>query len=74
MTSAFTDEDAFCTSVSVASEPELKPAPVSVLTPFVQTSAASVPNDESVRPVKFQTLNGIEVASDEEAARMAESV
>ena len=67
LTRAFTDEDAFCTSVSVASEPLERPAPVSVLTPFVQTSAASVPKLDKVRPVKFQIAVGSMANKDDEA-------
>ena len=61
------EDEAFCTSVSVASDPELKPAPVSVRVPLFQTSAASVPNDESVRPVKFQMVAGSMAKSELEA-------
>ena len=37
------DDDAFVTSVCVASDPLLKPAPVSVRVPALHTSATSVP-------------------------------
>ena len=72
-TAAARDDEAFVTSLCTASEPELRPAPVRVRVPLVQTeeavSAARVPKPVRVRPAKFQTLNGIEVASDVEAAR-----
>lgn len=51
--------------------PELRPAAVSVLVVALQTSDASVPKDESVLVVAFQTFSGMEVASEEDAARTA---
>jgi len=44
------DEEAVDTSDCVAREPDERPAPVSVLVPFVHTSAASVPNVVRERP------------------------
>ncbi len=72
LTSATTDDDALVTSDCVASEPEVKPAPVSVRVPLVQTSAASVPKLESVLDVYDQTLAGtaaIDAASEVDAVR-----
>ena len=66
-TSATTDELAFCTSDWTASDPELKPAPVRVRVPLVQTSAASVPKLDKVRPVKFQIAVGSMANKDDEA-------
>lgn len=67
-TSVTTEDDAFCTSVSVASEPDESPAPVSVLVPLFQTSAARVPNPVRVRVPDAHTAAGMpvtEVASTE---------
>jgi len=55
------EEVAVSTSDRVAREPDVRPAPVSVRVPLVQTSAASVPNPVSVRVPAAQTLTGIEV-------------
>ena len=63
-TTAATDDDADCTSERVASDPAVRPAPVSVRVPFVQTSDASVPNDVSVRVPAAQTFVGIEAIDD----------
>ena len=63
-TTAATDDDADCTSERVASDPAVRPAPVSVRVPFVQTSDASVPNEVRVRVPDAQTSAGID-ASDE---------
>ncbi len=60
-TSATTDEEAFCTSDKVASDPDVKPAPVSVLVPLVHTSAARVPKPVSVLEPAAHTFAGIEV-------------
>ena len=50
------------------------PKPVSVRLPADQISLTSVPNDERVRTEEFQTLTGMEVASEEEAASTVASV
>ena len=73
--------DAVCTSVRVASEPEERPAPVSVRVELSHTSAARVPKPVSVREVYAHTFAGmlvIEVLIEEsvepsevEAVRMA---
>lgn len=70
-TTAATDDEAFCTSDKVASEPDVRPAAVRVRDAALQTSVASVPNEERVRTDAFQTFTGIEVAKDEDAARIA---
>ena len=64
-TTAATDDEADCTSERVASDPAVRPAPVSVRVPFVQTSDASVPKDESVRVPAAQTFIGIDVIAEE---------
>lgn len=43
---------------------------MSVREAALHTSAASVPKDDSVRVVAFQTFTGIEIASEEDAARI----
>ena len=57
-TSATTELDAllaaFVTSSAVASDPDESPAPVSVLTLLVHTSATTVPNEDNVREVYDQ--------------------
>ena len=57
-TSATTELDAllaaFVTSSAVASDPDESPAPVSVLTLLVHTSAANDPSEESVRELYDQ--------------------
>ena len=58
------------TSVCTASEPEERPAPVSVLVAALHTSDATVPKDDRVLVVAFQTFTGMEVASELDAARM----
>ena len=68
------DEVAVVTSDKVASEPEVRPAPVRVRVPLVQTSATKVPNDERVRPEADQIAVGIVAKSDDDAVRMALSV
>ena len=59
-TTAATDDDADWTSERVARLPEASPAPVSVLVPLVQTSAASVPKAVSVLVPAAQTFVGID--------------
>ena len=54
------DDDAVSTSDKVASEPEVRPAPVRVRVPFVHTSAARVPKRVSVRVPAAHTLAGID--------------
>ena len=56
-----TEVDALCTSESVAREPAVRPAPVSVRVAADQTSEASVPKVVSDRDPKAQTEAGIEV-------------
>lgn len=58
-TTAAIEEEAVCTSESVAREPEESPAPVRVRVPFVHTSAAKVPKPVSVRLPAAQTLEGM---------------
>jgi hypothetical protein len=53
------DDEAFCTSPSVASDPTDSPAPVSVRVPDVQISAASVPKVVSERPEYDQMSDGM---------------
>jgi hypothetical protein len=66
-TIAATDDVAVWISPSVASEPLVRPAPVRVRVPFVQTSAANVPKVVRLRVPLAHTLAGmdvIEVATD----------
>ena len=49
------DDEAVKMSACVAKEPEVNPAPVSVLVPFAQTSETSVPNEVSERVAFCQT-------------------
>jgi hypothetical protein len=58
---------AVVTSLSVASDPLERPAPVSVLVADAHTSEASVPNVERVRVVLLHTALGRRAKSDEEA-------
>lgn len=60
-TTVATEEVALCTSDNVASDPLESPAPVSVLVPFVHTSAASVPKVVSERVPDAHTAAGIPV-------------
>jgi hypothetical protein len=60
---ARSDELAVCTSESVAKDPAESPAPVKVLVPFVQTSAASVPKPVRVRVPAAQTAVAVSEAS-----------
>ncbi len=60
LTVAATELEAVCTSLCVAREPELKPAPVSVRVAEAHTSVTRVPNEVRVRPLKAQTSAGIE--------------
>lgn len=60
-TTAATDVEAELTSLSVASDPDERPAPVRVRVPLVQTSAASVPKPVRVREPEAQTFAGMEV-------------
>ncbi len=55
------EDVAVSTSDRVASEPDVKPAPVSVRVPLVHTSAARVPKPVRVRVPAAQTFVGIEV-------------
>ena len=61
------DEEAELTSDKVASEPEVRPAPVRVRVPLVQTSATRVPKDDRVRPEADQIAVGRVAKSEEEA-------
>jgi hypothetical protein len=62
------DDVAVCTSLSVARLPVVSPAPVRVRVAALHTSLASVPKPVRVRTEAFQTLIGMEVASEEDAA------
>lgn len=73
LTTAAIELDAALTSDWSASEPELKPAPVSVRVPFVHTSAASVPNVVRLRVPFAQTLPGIAVIDDASVVRVEPS-
>lgn len=53
-----TDDVAVSRSVTITSEPEVSPAPVSVRVPFVHTSAASVPNPVRSRLEYAHTFAG----------------
>jgi hypothetical protein len=67
LTTAATEVEALWTSVRVASDPELRPAPVSVRVPAAQMSAAIEVPEVSVRVADAQTAAGIaviEVASE----------
>lgn len=64
-------EEAVVTSVCVARDPVERPAPVSVRVVEIHTSEASVPKEESVRVVEFQTLVGMDTASEVDAASTA---
>jgi hypothetical protein len=66
------DEEAEVTSDCVASDPDVRPAPVSVRVPLDQTSAARVPNAVSVRVLSDQTLVGIEAIEDVMVASVVE--
>jgi hypothetical protein len=70
-TSATTELEAFVTSDTVASEPESSPAPVSVRTVFVHTSATSVPKDVSVLALYDQIDAGSVANREDEAADIA---
>jgi len=61
---AFNDVDAVCTSERVASDPDVRPAPVKVRVPLVQTSAARVPKPVKVRVPAAQTFVGIDAIDD----------
>ena len=65
------DDVAVVTSDKVASDPEVRPAPVRVRVPFVQTSATKVPKDDRVRPEADQIAVGRVAKSDDEAVKMA---
>ena len=52
---AYRDVEALITSACVASDPELRDAPVRVLVVFVHTSATSVPNEVKVLEALDQT-------------------
>ncbi len=70
-TAELSEDVAVSTSDKVASEPDVKPAPVRVRVPLVQTSAASVPKPVRVLVPAAQTLAGmesIELAIDESEA------
>ena len=67
-----TDVVARLISTFVAREPDVRPAPVRVRVAEIQTSEASVPKDESVRTLEFQTFVGIVSASEVEAVLMVE--
>ena len=71
LTSATTELDAFVTSDCTASDPVSRPAPVSVLTLLVHTSAAKVPNDERVRDVYDQIALGSVAKSEDDAVAIA---
>jgi len=58
-TTAARDDDAVCTSESVAKEPVSSEAPVSVRVPALHTSVASEPSEVSVRAPEAQTAAGI---------------
>ena len=73
-TTAATEVDAVCTSLSVAREPEEREAPVRVRVAADQMSVAIAVPDVSVLVAAFQTLSGIDVARDVEAARTVASV
>ncbi len=68
-TTAATELEALVTSDCVASEPEERLAPVSVLVPELHTSEARVPKLESVLVPAAQTLVGIDVMDDAIEAR-----
>ncbi len=64
LTEAMIDVDAELRSESVASEPDVRPAPVRVRVPFDHTSDAKVPNVVRVRVPADQTLAGIAVIAE----------
>lgn len=63
-TSATTEDDALCTSESVAREPAVSSAPVRVRVAELQTSVASVPKLESVRVPAAHTAVAVSTASE----------
>ncbi len=68
------DDEAELTSDTVASDPEVRPAPVRVRVPFVQTSVTRVPKDDRVRPEADQIAAGKAAKSEEEALPTTVSV
>ncbi len=64
LTEATIDVDAVSRSESVASEPVVRPAPVSVRVPFDHTSDAKVPKVVRVREPADHTLAGIAVIAE----------
>ncbi len=64
VTAAPSELEAVWTSDNVASDPEVRPAPVRVRVPLVHTSAARVPNPVKVRVPAAHTLVGIDAMDD----------
>jgi hypothetical protein len=68
---AASEVEALVTSDCTARDPDVSPAPVSVLVPLVQTSAASVPKVVRLRAAEDHTANGIVAPRDVDAVKIA---